>query len=93
MGPFGIVEAFGEEVIAVLLAGGFLILGKFLGQHHELLLAVQAEGVIEAGGEEARLEARGAEEGLLGESEWRWHDWRRVVFRTRVVWAGACGSS
>ena len=60
------MEAFGEEIVAVLFAGDFLILGEFFGHCHELLLAVQAEGVIEAGGEEARFEARGAEEGLLG---------------------------
>ena len=38
------VEAFGEEVIAVLFAGDFLILGELFGHRHELLLAVQAEG-------------------------------------------------
>jgi len=63
------VEAFGEKEVAILFAGDFLILGQFFGHRHELLLAIQAEGVIEAGGEEARLEARGAEEGLLGEGD------------------------
>ena len=60
------MEAFGEEIVAVLFTGDFLILGEFFGHGHELLLSVQAESVIEAGGEEARFEARGAEEGLLG---------------------------
>ena len=63
------MEAFGEEIVATLFTGDFLILSEFFGHRHELLLAIQAEGVIEAGGEEARLEARGAEEGLLGEGD------------------------
>ena len=55
------MEAFGEEVVAILFAGDFLILSEFFGHRHEFLLAVEAEGVIEARGEEARLETRGAE--------------------------------
>jgi hypothetical protein len=62
-------EAGGEEVVAVLGAGDFdiAIAGEGLVHGEEGLIVADAEGFVEAGGEEAAFEAGGAEDGLLGE--------------------------
>src|SRR5437667_11296191 len=62
------VETLAEGVIAVLGAGGLDLGGEFLG-HWEACLPAGIESLIEAGGEEAGFETRGAEEGLLGEGD------------------------
>jgi len=62
------VETLGEGVIAVLGAGDLDIPGELLG-HREEWTPAGVEGLIETGGEEAGFEARGAEEGLLGEGD------------------------
>ena len=65
-----LLEAFAQQVVAVLLARDFdiAIAGEF--RVHEFDRAAEAvAGRVEGGGEEAGFEARGAEEGLLGESE------------------------
>ena len=72
-GPGGIaghlaVEAEGEEVVAILLAGDFDALGQ-LGVHAQDGGIGAVEGFIEAGGEEAGFEAGDAEEALLGEGD------------------------
>jgi hypothetical protein len=60
-------EAFAEEVVAVLGAGDFdVIVGELL-IHDDHGVVAGVEGFVEAGGEEAGLEPRGAEDGLLGE--------------------------
>jgi hypothetical protein len=62
------VEAFGEKVIAILGAGDFdiAIAGELPGHGGEGV-TVAVEDFVEAGGEEARLEAGGAADGLLGD--------------------------
>jgi hypothetical protein len=64
----GAQEAIGEEVVAVLGAGDFdiAIAGEFLVHGDEGVIA-SVEGFVEAVGEEAGLQAGGAEDGLLGE--------------------------
>jgi hypothetical protein len=62
------VETFRHQIIAVLGAGQ----GAFLIADEGLVEQLQGpvigtEGLVEAGGEEAGLEARGAEDGLLGD--------------------------
>ena len=62
------LEAFGEEVIAVLGAGdGAIVIAGKLFVDHDQRTVIGSEGFIEAGGEESGLEAGGAEEGLLGD--------------------------
>jgi len=60
------VEAFAQQVVAVLGAGDLDILRQG-GAHFEVGLILDADGFVEAGGEEAAFEAGGAEDGLLGE--------------------------
>ena len=62
------VEAFGEGVVAVLLARDLQAAGEFFG-HQEQGLAVGGEGFVEAVGEQAGLEAGGAEERLLRQGD------------------------
>ena len=62
------MEAFGQDVVAVLVAGDFEVAGEFLG-HEDEGSAVAGEGLVEAVGEETGFEARGAEQGLLGEGD------------------------
>src|SRR2546427_6724708 len=62
------VETLAEGVIAVLGAGDLDIPGELRG-NREKRPPAGIEGLIEAGGEEAGLEARGAEKGLLGEGD------------------------
>ena len=59
-----------SSVVAVLGAGDFdiAITGEFWA-HEEDGVAGGVEGLVEAGGEEAGFEARGAEDGLLGEGD------------------------
>jgi len=61
------VETFRQSEIAVLCAGDFRIAGgdQRFTQGNEWNIAVH--GLVHAGGEESRLEAGGAEEGVLGE--------------------------
>ncbi|HEV3197039.1 MAG TPA: hypothetical protein VGZ73_04005, partial [Bryobacteraceae bacterium] len=61
------VETFRQQIIAVLGAGqvAFLIGDERLVEQFEGPV-IGAERLVEAGGEEAGLQARGAEEGLLG---------------------------
>jgi hypothetical protein len=62
------MEAFAEQEVAVLSAGDFdIAVADEFRVHEDQGFAVGAEGLVEAGGEEAGLEALGAEEGLLGE--------------------------
>jgi len=63
------VEAFGEEVIAVLGLGDLVIVvdERFANAHQGAAVAV--EGLIEEGGAQAGVEAFDAEEGLLGEGD------------------------
>src|SRR6266404_4991090 len=62
------VETLAEGVVAVLGAGDLDIRGE-LRRNREERPTARVEGLIEAGGKEASLEARGAEEGLLGEGD------------------------
>jgi hypothetical protein len=63
------VEAFGEEVVAVLGLGDFVIVvDERVGDAHQGA-AIAVEGLIEEGGTQAGVEALDAEEGLLGESD------------------------
>jgi hypothetical protein len=62
------VEAFAQCVVAVLCAGDLDIGSEFLGQEEDGL-SVGIERFAEAGGEEAGLEARGAEQRLLCEGD------------------------
>src|ERR1019366_3219280 len=63
------VEAFGEEVIAVLGLGDFVIVvDERIGDTHQRA-AVAVEGLVEEGGAQAGVEALDAEEGLLGEGD------------------------
>ena len=63
------VEAFGEEVVAVLGLGDFVIVvDELVGDAHQGA-AVAVEGLIEEGGAKAVVEAFDAEEGLLGEGD------------------------
>jgi hypothetical protein len=64
------VESFAQYVVAVLGAGDFDIAStnEFIG-HEDDGVTGGVEGLVEAGGEEAGLEARGAEDSLLGEGE------------------------
>jgi hypothetical protein len=64
------VEAFGEGVVAVLGSRDFdiAIADELLG-HGDEELAGGVEGLVEAGGKEAGLEARDAEHGLLGQGD------------------------
>ena len=66
--PDHAVETFAQGVVAVLGAGDFdiAIAGEALA-HGVEGIAAAVEGLVEAGGEEAGLEAGGAEESLLGE--------------------------
>jgi hypothetical protein len=63
------VEAFGERIVAILGAGDFniAITNEFLG-HGEDRMPGGLEGLVKARGKQAGLEARGAEERLLGQS-------------------------
>src|ERR1039457_6852772 len=63
------VEAFGEEVVAVLGLGDFVIVvDEGLANAHQGA-AVAVEGLVEEGGAQAGVEAFDAEEGLLGEGD------------------------
>ena len=65
-----LLETFAQQVVAVLLARDFdvAVAGEF--RVHEFDRAAEAvAGRVEGGGEEAGFEARGAQEGLLGERE------------------------
>src|SRR6266536_4580090 len=62
------VETLAEGVVAVLGAGDLEIRGESL-VHQEERLPAGIQGLIEAGGKEAGLEACGAEEGLLGKGD------------------------
>ena len=64
------VESFAQCVVAVLGAGDFdiPIPGEFWG-HEDYRAKAGVEGLVEAGGEEAGFQARGAEDSLLGEGE------------------------
>jgi hypothetical protein len=64
------VESFAEQVVTVLGAGDFdiPITGEFFS-HEDHGVTGGVKGLVEAGGEEAGLQARGAEESLLGEGE------------------------
>jgi len=62
------VETLAEGVVAVLGAGDLEIRGEIL-VHQEERLPAGIQGLIEAGGKEAGLEACGAEEGLLGKGD------------------------
>src|SRR5450756_2587335 len=63
------VEAFGEEVVAVLGHGDFVIVvDKFVADGHEGF-ATAGEGLIEEGGADAFVEAFDAEEDLWGEGD------------------------
>jgi hypothetical protein len=71
VGGFGhTLEAFGEGVVAVLLAGSFdiAIADEFRG-HGEEGLPGGIESLIEARGKEAGFQAGGAEQGLLGQGD------------------------
>ena len=62
------VEAFRRQVIAVLGAGdGAIIVAGELFVEQLQVAVIGSEGLVEAGGEQAGLEARGAEEDLLGD--------------------------
>ena len=63
------MEAFGEEEVTVLGFGDFVIPVDELGADAEEGPAFTVEGLIEAGGEDAGVEAIGAEDGLLGEGD------------------------
>jgi hypothetical protein len=63
------VEAFGEEVVAVLGLGDFVIVVDEFGADAHQGAAVAVEGLIEEGGGQAGVEAFDAEEGLLGEGD------------------------
>jgi hypothetical protein len=64
-----VVEAFGEEIVAVLGHGDFVIpVDQFVADAHEGF-ALAGEGLIEEGGGDAFVEAFDAEEGLLGEGD------------------------
>jgi len=64
------VESFAQRVIAVLGAGDFDIpITGELRVHEDHRVTGLVEGLVEAGGEEAGFEARGTEDGLLGEGE------------------------
>src|ERR1019366_4860277 len=63
------VKAFGEEIVAVLGHGDFVIaVDEFVADAHEGL-AVAGKGLIEEGGGNAFVEAFDAEEDLLGEGD------------------------
>jgi hypothetical protein len=63
------VETFAQQVVAVLGASDFDIpVSGELFIHQDQGFSGGVEGLIEAGGEEADLEARGAEDSLLGEA-------------------------
>ncbi len=63
-------KALAQQPVAVLGARDFdiAITGEFWA-HEEHGVTVGVEGLVEAGGEEAGLEARGAENSLLGEGD------------------------
>ena len=62
------VEAIGEGIVAVLLAGDLDVADEVLAHGGEgPALVVQT--LVEAGGEEAGFESGGADEGLLGEGD------------------------
>src|ERR1019366_2105256 len=63
------MEAFGEEVVAVLRLGDFVIVvdKRFANAHQGAAIAV--EGLVEEGGAHAGVEGLDAEEGLLGEGD------------------------
>ncbi len=64
------VETFAEEVVAVLGAGDFdIAIADEFGGHQDDGVAGGVEGLVEAGGEEAGFQSRGAEECLLGEGD------------------------
>ena len=63
------VEAFAQQVVAVLGACDFDIAAGEFRVHEGYGVAEAVAGLIEAGGEEAGFEAGGAEERLLGESD------------------------
>jgi hypothetical protein len=63
------VEAFGEEIVAVLRHGDFVIVvDECVADFHEGF-ALAGESLIEEGGADAFVEAFDAEEDLLGESD------------------------
>jgi hypothetical protein len=63
------VEAFGEQVVAVLDLGDLVIVvdERFANSHQGAAVAV--EGLVEEGATQAGVEAFDAEEGLLGEGD------------------------
>ena len=71
IGAYGhALKALGEGEVAILGAGDFdIAIADEVGGHLDEALVVTAEGVIEAGGEEAAFEAGGAEEGLAGDGD------------------------
>ena len=64
-----LVEAFGEEVVAILGADDAGILVDEVGADADEGAAVVGHGLVEADGEEAGVEAFGAEQGMLGEGD------------------------
>src|ERR1039457_2014456 len=63
------VEAFGEEVVAVLGLSDFVIFVDELWANAHQGAAVAVDGLVEAGSAHAVVEAFDAEEGLLGEGD------------------------
>ena len=65
-----VVESFCQRVVVVLGGGdfNFPLTGEFWG-HEDHRSDAGVEGLVEAGGEEPGFQARGAEDGLLGEGE------------------------
>jgi hypothetical protein len=62
-------EAVAEEAGAIANTAEFPIAVGELGIPRELRVIPAADGLIDAGGEEAGFEARGAQQGLLGEGQ------------------------
>ena len=60
------METFAQRVVAVLGARDFEIASGEVRVHHYHGVISGVEALVEAGGEEAAFEARGAEESLLG---------------------------
>jgi hypothetical protein len=63
------VEAFGEEVVAILGLGDFVIFVDEAGADAHQGATVAIDGFVEAGGAQAGVEEFNAEEGLLSEGD------------------------
>jgi len=63
------LEAVGEGVVAVLGLDDLDIVGNHIFGHGEEVVAVAAQGVVHALGEEAAFQAGDAEQGLLGDGD------------------------